>query len=57
MRQQQPVPAPVLRAREIHRQVRIPRVTEALDLVAVLRSAKANAVFEKLRDGFARRLK
>lgn len=57
MRQQPPLPAPVLRAREIHRQVRIPRVAEAIDLVVVLRSAKANVVFEKIRDGLARRLK
>lgn len=50
-------PETVLRAREIHRQVRIPRVSEALDLVAVLSSAKSKRVFEKMRAGFERKLK
>lgn len=51
------IPAPVLRAREIHRQLRVPKVSEVLDLRAVVRAEKSRRVFEKLRIGLERRLR
>lgn len=51
------IPQPVLRAREIHRKLRIQKVSEAIDLHVVLHTAKSRRVFEKLRNGFERRLR
>lgn len=51
------IPIPVLRARETHRQVRIPKVSEALDLYAIQITAKSRAVFEKVRVGLSRRIR
>ena len=50
-------PETVLRAKEIHRQHRIPKVSEALDLRAVLAGVKSRRTFEKMRNGLDRRLR
>ena len=51
------LPEPVLRAREIHKQVRIPRISTALDLQAVHPNFKSRIIAEKLRNGLRNRMK
>ena len=52
-----PIPQPVIRAREIHRQVRIPRISEALDIHLTPATSKSKQTFEKIRAGLALRLR
>lgn len=52
-----PLPQTAIRAREIHRQVRIPRISEALDIHPTTATAKSKQTFEKIRAGLARRMK
>ena len=49
------IPVPVLRAREIHRAARMPKVSTVLDLGAVPVNMKARVVFQKMREINARR--
>lgn len=51
------IPVPVLRAREIHRQVRIPKISAVLDLGAVPHDLKSRLTFQKMRVGFERRMR
>ena len=51
-----PIPETVLRAREIHRQrLRIPRVSELVDMRAVAIGNKSRRVAARIRDGLMRR--
>lgn len=52
-----PIPQPVIRAREIHRQVHIPLISQALDIHPTPATAKSKLVFEKMRTGLARRMR
>jgi len=55
MNRRETIADPVLRAREIHRKVLLPRVSTLRDLQVVLAGAKARRVFEKMRQGLERR--
>lgn len=57
MKPSRSIPVPVLRAREIHRAARMPKVSTVLDLGAVPHNLKARVVFQKLRVGFERRMR